>query len=228
MTSGDAKTWYDSTEAEDAMAKGHAPVWKHLIGLIRETDLTKATVLDFGCNQGGFLRLLYDQRPFLRGVGADVATGSIEKANALKGDLPLVYHARSTVSGLGETFDLVTSHEVIYLLEDIEGHAADIFNVLNAGGVYYAVTGCHSGNPDLEAWRHIVRSRTDTVIYDRSIAQYAQTFLDAGFEVAARKLGFEGFIPYSRNRWPTDYAADLTYYRDIKTVFRLVKPPIAA
>lgn len=221
----DSKTWYDSMSAEDSMADGHAPVWRHLIGLMSETALEDGAVLDFGCNQGGLLRLLHGLRPFKRGVGMDIAAASIDKANTLKGALPLVYHVGGKASDLGEVFDLAVSHEVIYLLADIEAHAADMFGVLKPGGVYYAVTGCHSGNPDLEAWRTVVEQRTDTVIHDRSIADYAQVFVNAGFQVSARKLGFEGFIPFTRDRWPTDYAAHLDYYREIKTVFRLVKPP---
>lgn len=45
-------TWYIDPDAEDRMADGHAPIWRHLIELIPERDLTDKSVLDFGCNQG--------------------------------------------------------------------------------------------------------------------------------------------------------------------------------
>ncbi len=57
-------TWYIDPDAEDAMADGHAPIWRHLIGLVPEIDLSGRAVLDFGCNQGGFLRHLHALRPF--------------------------------------------------------------------------------------------------------------------------------------------------------------------
>ena len=47
---------------------GHAPIWRHLIGLVPENELSGVKVLDFGCNQGGFLRLLYQLRPFQQGL----------------------------------------------------------------------------------------------------------------------------------------------------------------
>ncbi|MFX9073378.1 hypothetical protein ABTN28_19105, partial [Acinetobacter baumannii] len=53
---GTIATWYVDPDAENAMADGHAPIWRHLIGLVPEQDLSTRTVLDFGCNQGGFLR----------------------------------------------------------------------------------------------------------------------------------------------------------------------------
>ena len=39
------------------MAGGHPPIWRHLVGLMAERDLSGKTVLDFGCNQGRLLRL---------------------------------------------------------------------------------------------------------------------------------------------------------------------------
>ena len=66
------ETWYVDPKAEDAMSDGHAPIWRHLIGLVPETDLSGLTVLDFGCNQGGFLRMLHTMRPFRRALGIDI------------------------------------------------------------------------------------------------------------------------------------------------------------
>ena len=78
------ETWYVDPKAEDAMSHGHAPIWRHLIGLVPETDLGALTVLDFGCNQGGFLRMLHTMRPFRRALGVDIARQSVDRANALK------------------------------------------------------------------------------------------------------------------------------------------------
>lgn len=82
-------TWYIDPDAEDKMADGHAPIWRHLIDLIVEKDLTAKSVLDFGCNQGGLLRHLYAIRPFHKALGVDIADTSVAKAEALKGNLPI-------------------------------------------------------------------------------------------------------------------------------------------
>ncbi len=217
-------TWYVDPDAEDAMADGHAPIWRHLIGLVPEQDLSTRTILDFGCNQGGFLRHLHALRPFRKALGIDIAEQSIARAEALKGNLPIQYQAGARLTGWSEEFDLAFSHEVVYLIQEIEGHARDIFAALKPGGVYYAVTGCHTDNPLWPAWRKLVAERTNTVVQDRSITDYAGIFAGAGFKVSARKLGFTGFVPYLPDGWMPDFADALDYYAETKIVFRLVRP----
>ncbi|EPL9179030.1 class I SAM-dependent methyltransferase [Serratia marcescens] len=217
-------TWYRDPRAEEAMADGHAPIWRHLIGLVPENELSGVKVLDFGCNQGGFLRLLYQLRPFQQGLGVDIARRSVDEANRLKGHLPVVYQTDTRLNGWDDHFDIAFSHEVIYLIDDIAQHAADIPRVLKPGGVYYAVTGCHTGNPLWPQWRERVAAETHTVVQDRSLADYARIFSAAGFQVSARRLGFSGFVPYEPDGWMPDIAAAIDYYWHTKTVFRLVKP----
>ncbi|HEJ7911001.1 TPA: class I SAM-dependent methyltransferase [Serratia marcescens] len=217
-------TWYRDPRAEEAMADGHAPIWRHLIGLVPENELSGVKVLDFGCNQGGFLRLLYQLRSFQQGLGVDIARRSVDEANRLKGHLPVVYQTDTRLNGWDDHFDIAFSHEVIYLIDDIAQHAADILRVLKPGGVYYAVTGCHTGNPLWPQWRERVAADTHTVVQDRSLADYARIFSAAGFQVSARRLGFSGFVPYEPDGWMPDIAAAIDYYWHTKTVFRLVKP----
>ncbi len=217
-------TWYRDPRAEEAMADGHAPIWRHLIGLVPENELSGVKVLDFGCNQGGFLRLLYQLRPFQQGLGVDIARRSVDEANRLKGHLPVVYQTDTRLNGWDDHFDIAFSHEVIYLIDEIAQHAADILRVLKPGGVYYAVTGCHTGNPLWPQWRERVAADTHTVVQDRSLADYARIFSAAGFQVSARRLGFSGFVPYEPDGWMPDIAAAIDYYWHTKTVFRLVTP----
>ena len=216
-------TWYVDPDAEAAMAEGHAPIWRHLIGLMPEHDLSTKTVLDFGCNQGGFLRHLHALRPFRKALGVDIAEQSVARANDLKGMLPVQYQTDVQLVGWDDQFDIAISHEVIYLIEDLAGHAQDILRVLKPGGVYYAVTGCHSDNPLWPRWRDLVAERTNTVGQDRSITDYAEIFKAAGFLVTARKLDFDGFLPYMPSGWLPDFRDTLDYYTQTKIVFRLIK-----
>lgn len=55
------------------------------------------------------------------------------------------------MTGYENYFDIAFSHEVIYLIEDIAQHAADMLRVLKPGGVYYAVTGCQFDNSAVAA-----------------------------------------------------------------------------
>ncbi|MGP0915740.1 class I SAM-dependent methyltransferase [Serratia sp. CY70267] len=85
------------------------------------------------------------------------------------------------MTGYENHFDIAFSHEVIYLIEDIAQHAADMLRVLKPGGVYYAVTGCHTDNPLWPQWRERVAEQTHTVVQDRALDDYARIFSAAGF-----------------------------------------------
>ncbi|CAI0904327.1 class I SAM-dependent methyltransferase [Serratia entomophila] len=220
-------TWYRDPQDEDAMADGHAPIWRHLLGLVPENELSGVSVLDFGCNQGGFLRLLHEIRPFHRALGVDIAQQSIGKANRLKGNLPVTYQTDTRLAGWDGRFDIAFSHEVIYLIDELEQHAADILRVLKPGGVYYAITGCHTDNPLWPAWRQRVAEQTHTRVQDRSVNDYARIFTAAGFQVGARRLDYAGFIPHDPDGWMPNLSDAIDYYTRIKTVFRLVKPQSA-
>ena len=66
-------TWHTDAAREPAMEEGHRPLWRHFIESIPETDLSTHEVLDFGCNRGGFLRLLHALKPFRHAIGVDIA-----------------------------------------------------------------------------------------------------------------------------------------------------------
>lgn len=162
--------------------------------------------------------------PFREALGVDIACQSIEEANRLKGNLPITYQTNTRLKGWDNYFDIAFSHEVIYLIEDIKQHASDMLRTLKTGGIYYAVTGCHSDNPMWPEWRERVAKHTHTVVQDRSLSDYAHIFSEAGFYVSARRLGFTGFVPYEAEGWMPDIAAAIDYYFHTKTLFRLVKP----
>ena len=66
-------TWNRNAADEEAMGAAHAPIWRRMIDVGVNEDLRPSTVLDYGCNQGGFLRMLYDRHPFRSAVGIDIA-----------------------------------------------------------------------------------------------------------------------------------------------------------
>jgi 2-polyprenyl-3-methyl-5-hydroxy-6-metoxy-1,4-benzoquinol methylase len=92
-------TWYVDSAAEDRMSDSHAPIWRLLIDVMVERDLSEKSVLDFGCNQGGLLRHLYAIRPFRKALGIDIAKQSIAKAESLKGNLPVQHIVGGTLDG---------------------------------------------------------------------------------------------------------------------------------
>ena len=109
-------TWNRNPADEESMGAAHAPIWRRMIDVSVPHDLSQSTVLDYGCNQGGFLRLLYDRHPFKSAVGIDIARESVARAELLKGQRPVDYKVTDSAASLGRTFDYAFSHEVIYLL----------------------------------------------------------------------------------------------------------------
>lgn len=223
MTSPTIETWHTDRHEEDAMGPSHVPIWRRMIELVPERDLTQADVLDFGCNQGGFLRQLHATRPFRRGIGVDIAVDSLAAAMAMRGRLPIDYLPADQLRAFDGRFHLAFSHEVIYLLQDIDGHAAAIRSALRPGGVYYAVTACHTANRLWPAWRRAIESHSRLAFPDRSPEDYVRAFRGAGFAVSVRPFGVDEFLDYEGESefYPT--VADRIHAAEAKLLFRLVK-----
>lgn len=217
-------TWTRSAADEQAMEDGHGPLWARLIELVEEPSLAGLRVLDYGCNQGGFLRMLHARKGFREALGYDVAADSVAVAEARKGYLPIRHVTGADLAGHDGRFDVAFSHEVVYLVPDIDAHARAIHVALVPGGVYYAVTGCHTDNPRWAAMRGEIRARSNLPPVDRSPEDYARAFAGAGFSVAARRFGLEAFVPLQRRGELTaDILARLDYLDRVKICFRLVK-----
>lgn len=215
------KTWANSQSEEDAMYEDHLYLWHHLIDLIAEKDLTDKRVLDFGCNQGGFLRHLYDRSPFASGLGVDIAEASLaDAASRLRGQ-PIEYAHGNTLFMHENGFDIAFSHEVLYLLDDLRLHARTIKNSLKSGGVYYAAIGCHTGNPLWKHWKNLISSYSNVPVQNYSLDDYAEAFFAEGFEVSARPFRLEGFVPLKRdNAYFPRLSDSLDYHTTQKTLFR--------
>jgi 2-polyprenyl-3-methyl-5-hydroxy-6-metoxy-1,4-benzoquinol methylase len=91
-------TWHKAPESEARMEPGHAPLWRHFISLVKETDLSEKTVLDFGCNQSGFLRLLHALRPFRQGIGIDIAFEAIKVTKSMQGTPPITHEVATELT----------------------------------------------------------------------------------------------------------------------------------
>lgn len=219
------QTWTTDLAAEQAMEDGHDLYWNRMIDLVAEPDLGAARVLDFGCNQGAFLRLLYARKPFAYGLGVDIARAAVEVAQHRRGSEPVDYRVVGELDEVAEVFDVAFSHEVAYLIEDIAAHARAIHARLVPGGVYYAAIGCHTDNPAWPEWSVEIPKMSNLPVFGRSLAQYADAFATAGFEVTARPFGLgDRFLRMDESEHPSrDYAERLAYVERVKTLFRLVR-----
>jgi SAM-dependent methyltransferase len=217
-------TWHTDAAREPAMEELHRPLWRHFIETIPEADLSTRDVLDFGCNRGGFLRLLYALKPFHTALGVDIARDSIAAAREFTGVAPIDYQVATDLAAWPQRFDIAFSYEVIYLLPDIIAHSADMHAALRPGGVYYAVTGCHTDSPLWPRWRHVISESSNAPVHDRTPEEYAAALKAAGFTVSVRRFGYSGFVPVPKDSSYYPRLIDaVDYASEHKLLFRAVK-----
>ncbi|MEM9320980.1 MAG: class I SAM-dependent methyltransferase [Pseudomonadota bacterium] len=188
------ETWSSEAFEEDSMTDEHLWIWREMIASV-PADLRAAKVLDVGCNQGGFLRELYDTKPFAEGIGIDLAEKAVALAEQRKANRPLRYVAATDLSEAGGGFDIAFSHEVIYLIEDLSEHARQIAQALKPGATYNAVTCCHSDNPLWSRWRPMIKEFSNLDVPDHSVGEIAAAFRSAGLLVSIARFLAASPIP---------------------------------
>jgi SAM-dependent methyltransferase len=204
----------------DAMEQEHRFIWRAMLCTV-DVDLAGTTVLDVGCNSGGFLRLLVDEAAVEQGYGFDPSAGAISAAEERREDRPLTFAvADGLPEGWGD-FDIAFSHEVLYLLHDLQAHAADLRHALRPGGIYYAVMGTHDRNPLAPGW-HRKASRTMPMPPIYSLDDVASAFTDAGFVTQLSRLRW-GFIPTAGHVGDEGLHIWMEHYHRHKLMFRFVK-----
>jgi SAM-dependent methyltransferase len=219
-------TWNRNPADEEAMGAAHAPIWRRMIDVAVTGDLMAASVLDYGCNQGGFLRMLYDRVPFRSAIGIDIARESVARANLLKGQRPIEYKVSDSAAAIGQTFDLAFSHEVVYLLPDLKAHAEDMKAAIRPGGAYVAAIGCHTDSASWPHWRKVIAETSSIPLHDHSLEDVARAFSGAGFNVSVRPLALDAFMPVTvGSAYFPKITDQLRYYSDDKVLFRFVRSP---
>lgn len=217
--SSQPETYWQSAHEDAEMQDEHAFIWQAMLDTI-DVDLAGRRVLDAGCNQGGFLRLLAARRGIAAGYGYDPAAGAIADARRLAGDLPLVFEAAYTVPTGWHGFEAAFSHEVLYLIHDLGAHAAAVHAALSPGAPYYAVIGVHAGSPGVAQW-HAGNAERLNLPSLYSLDEVIGAFTGAGFDAAASRLKF-GFVPLSDHA--RSFPADLNYFYEHKIMLRFTRP----
>ena len=144
-------------------------------------------------------------------------------ARALAGVSPIDYEIAPDLTTWADRFDIAFSYEVIYLLPDIDAHAAAICRPAGARGVLRGDRMPYRQSA-LARFREVIGGSTNAPVQDRSPEDYAPAFAQAGFGVSVRRFGYKGFVPVLKDR---RYYAKLVdavdYPAEHKLMFRLVK-----
>ncbi|MCS6978025.1 MAG: class I SAM-dependent methyltransferase [Gemmatales bacterium] len=175
---------------------GNITFWTAMVNEVIPPHTGQEVVLDYGCGDGQFLRLLYSMRPFSYGLGVDVNPVLLEKARRNRRENePIEYATPASLDGIERKFDLVFSQEIFWMIADLEALAKTIYRVIKDKGEYYATMGCHIENP---LWPHRRRllTREGFCVFDYSLDEVADVFYRAGFEVGLKRLPVEYFNIY--------------------------------
>jgi|GEM_PF-1214005 SAM-dependent methyltransferase len=175
---------------------GNIIFWTSMIHEIIPRRTGSEVVLDYGCGDGHFLRLLHQMRPFAHGLGVDIDEAALETARASRREPePIEYASLTALDSLEQHFDFVFSQEIFWMIEDLPALAKTLHRVLKDKGEYYATMGCHIENPLWVHRRQVLRSE-GVRYFDYSLDEVADIFYAAGFEVGLKRLPVEYFNIY--------------------------------
>lgn len=187
------RPWHLYDAYDLGIKSGNVTFWTAMVREIIPPHTGNEVVLDFGCGDGQFLRLLNNMRPFAEGVGVDIDKDLVATAASnCKADEPIQYGEPDLLNGVAQKFDLAFSQEVFWMIEDLPELASIVFRCLKEKGEYYATMGCHIENP---IWPHRRRLLKEQGFHvnDYSLDEVVSVFYDAGFEVGVKRLPVDYF-----------------------------------
>jgi SAM-dependent methyltransferase len=182
--------YFGEASVIDAMTAEHRILWRTLFVACGPRIRSGIRVLDFGCGNGGMLAylMLGDGRKwpgcrYALGMGIDrpeLHAVLAEAGDRLGRKLPVVFTSAAPRSFPGQ-FDIVLSHEVIYLVPDLVETFQGLRASLRPGGVIALATGCHSENSLYPRWTEAL-ARVGVRALPYGIPDYLRALRDAGFE----------------------------------------------
>lgn len=214
---------WDSADDDARMQDGHAPSWNAMIKLMDEADLRGKKILDFGCNRGGFFHALYKEKPFAHGVGVDLAQQALAYARAHTNNLPFEFDAPERLAQDNNAYDMAFSHEVLYLVPDLDSHAQLMHKILKSDGVYYVVLGEYAENPLWQRWIKQIPEFSPLKPQNYTLDAICAAFTKAGFKTALQPLRCDGFIPYSPSKYFENPLELLDFMQNRMMYFRFSK-----
>lgn len=175
--------WLENSNGDQEMEDSHQRGWENVMALIDEKDILNKDILDFGCNQGKFLRLIFDKTSFNRGYGIDIAKNAIHIAKLRVGNYPIHYTQAEDARTLNKSFHTVISTSVLYLIDDLDAHFKMIFDVLHKKGVYYASFADQTNNPSFKFMKEKIDRYGATKMQGKTLTEVVDTLIKNNFSV---------------------------------------------
>lgn len=162
----------------ESMEKGHGPVGKQAIALMRVGS--DARVLDVGCGSGWASRLLADYAFNGRVTGIDISDAMVNLARESSRSHANVDFEVASAEQLpfpDNEFTRAFSMESLYYYRNIPKALKEIHRVLKPGGSFFAVVDLYWESPATHQWIDTLNVPVELL----SIDDYRSLFLAAGF-----------------------------------------------
>lgn len=208
------RTFFGDPALDDDLPIANEAFWSALIAHIeRDGNHAANSVLDIGCHTGGLLyQIARHFRPAsLIGI-EPLASARAAAAQRLAGaaeTVTLLDPADWTLLPDGG-FDLITSHEALYLEGDLHSFMTRVRAVLATFGAAYVVLGCHVENPLWSQWKTPLIAAGHQV-YDHAPLDIMKAAAAVGLLPSVQPLRRDGWVTYDPLR------AEF-HYPDIKTM----------
>lgn len=217
--------WLEPEQGDASLEDEHQEFWQDVVENVIDRSLTQKRVLDFGCNRGGLLKKLHEHYSLEKGVGVDLAQESIKVANSRVNNEPLEYHALTDLSQFNEEFDVALSTAVIYLIQDIQDHAHQMFRALKSGGVYYATHPDYTQSKGGALLMQEIKKFSATDVATNTLDDISNAFEEAGFQVYVKRLRPASYFAHTKNSsWYASIYDRIQHEYAERYVFKLVKP----
>lgn len=231
MTGVIRRTFFEDPREDAALADRNAIFWRALLGHVEADRVVSpgCTILDWGCHQGGLLCLAVSMlRPAkVYGIEPLLEARRFAEASLRQYDVESLILPSESTSAIGAgTIDLVLSHEVFYLLEDLDAAMREVGRLVAPGGSAYIVLGCHTENPVWPLWKDELEGLGHRV-FDHSPLDLLRAGADAGLTPALRPLRTGGWVHYDPRQQGFNFPSAsvlLDHQFKHKLLFRFVRP----
>jgi SAM-dependent methyltransferase len=225
-----ASGFFFGADEDEQLATTNSHFWESLIEHVRGDYGTESpgSILDIGCHYGGLLsRIMAIWKPrCVWGIEpmAQARHRATLRLNRLASDVRIL-DVSEWPRVPDATFDLVTSHEVLYLEPDLGAFMANINRVLSDSGRAYIVLGCHAENPVWAHWKPHVEALGHRV-YDHRPMDILAAGAALGLLPSLRPLRQTGWITHdptgSKFTFPSA-GAMLDHHFKYKLLFRFMR-----
>jgi len=195
------RTYFLGREADDQLEGRNFHFWRSLLDIIKADRLRSTrTLLDHGCHTGGLTsravaelepKRVWALEPVLRS-----RQKTAERLRARYPDLDAKVLAEDGWAQIPEgEVDVLISHEVLYLIEDLPALFREVARVLEPSATAYFVLGCHTENPVWQSWKQELRAMGH-ITHDHSPFDVLDAGAQVGLNPALRPLRASGWVHY--------------------------------